>query len=206
MFFEPKLNDHGLPHNPIKALVTPRPIGWISTLSKDGVPNLAPYSFFNLISHDPYMVAFSSGMKKDSARNAEETGEFVYNFASSDFVDQISLSSALSGPEVNEFETAGLEMASSRVVSAPRVAGAHAHLECRYERTVELPWVDNGKEIPWYLVIGSVVGVHIEDRFIKDGFLDTKSLDPLSRLGYMDYGKLGEVFSKERPDEIGNMS
>ena len=185
--------------------MTPRPIGWISTLSEGGVPNLAPYSFFNLMSHDPYVVGFSSCMRKDTLRNAEETGEFVYNFASENFVDAVSESSALAGPEVNEFELAGLDTLPSKLVAPPRVAGARAHFECKYMQTIELPVEDPETDLPWYIVLGSVVGVHIDETFISDGLLDTKAMQPLARLGYMDYGTLGTVFAKRRPDEIGNM-
>ncbi len=199
MFFETKKNNHGLPHDPIKALVTPRPIGWISTKSKDGVPNLAPYSFFNLLSHDPYIVGFSSGMRKDSQRNAEETGEFVCNFASCNLVEAINQSSDFVPSSVNEFELAKVTEKPSQLITPPGVAEAHAHLECTYMDTIKLDGI-------WNLVLGRVVGVHIDDQFIKEGLVDTKAMSPLARLGYMDYGKLGEVFSKKRPQEFGNMS
>lgn len=204
MFYETAKNDHGLPHDPLKAIIAPRPIGWISTVSKDGIPNLAPYSFFNMFAGLPPIIGFSSVMKKNSQTNAEETGEFVYNFPSLDLIDQVSLSSSHVPPEVNEFELAGLTMIESNLVKAPRVAEARAHMECTYLQTIELPF-DPAKEIPTCIVLGRVVAVHIDDAFIENGLVDTVSMNPITRMGYMDYGTLGEAITKPRPEEIGNM-
>ena len=204
MYYEIAANDHGLPHDPLKALVAPRPIGWISSLSADGVPNLAPYSFFNMLAVSPAIVGFSSGMRKDSQNNIEETGEFVYNFASVDLIDAVNISSSHVPNTVNEFELAGVTAVASTCVKAPRVAEAHAHLECEYLQTVALPHV-SGKEIPWSLILGRVVAVHIDDAFIKDGLVDTVGMQPLTRMGYMDYSVLSHTITKERPEEMGNM-
>ena len=204
MYYEIAANDHGLPHDPLKALVAPRPIGWISSLSADGVPNLAPYSFFNMLAVSPAIVGFSSGMRKDSQNNIEETGEFVYNFASVDLIDAVNISSSHVPNTVNEFELAGVTGIDSRRVKAPRVAEAHAHLECEYLQTVALPHTP-GQEIPWSLILGRVVAVHINDAFIADGVVDTLAMQPLTRMGYMDYGILSHKITKERPEEIGNM-
>ena len=204
MYYEIAANDHGLPHDPLKALVAPRPIGWISSLSADGVPNLAPYSFFNMLAVSPAIVGFSSGMRKDSQNNIEETGEFVYNFASVDLIDAVNISSSHVPNTVNEFELAGVTAVASTCVKAPRVAEAHAHLECEYLQTVALPHV-SGKEIPWSLILGRVVAVHIDDAFIADGVVDTLAMQPLTRMGYMDYGVLSHTITKERPEEMGNM-
>ena len=204
MYYEIAANDHGLPHDPLKALVAPRPIGWISSLSADGVPNLAPYSFFNMLAVSPAIVGFSSGMRKDSQNNIEETGEFVYNFASVDLIDAVNISSSHVPNTVNEFELAGVTAVASTCVKAPRVAEAHAHLECEYLQTVALPHV-SGKEIPWSLILGRVVAVHINDAFIADGVVDTLAMQPLTRMGYMDYGVLSHTITKERPEEMGNM-
>ncbi len=204
MYYEIAANDHGLPHDPLKALVAPRPIGWISSLSADGVPNLAPYSFFNMLAVSPAIVGFSSGMRKDSQNNIEETGEFVYNFASVDLIDAVNISSSHVPNTVNEFELAGVTAVASTCVKAPRVAEAHAHLECEYLQTVALPHV-SGKEIPWSLILGRVVAVHIDDAFIKDGLVNTVGMQPLTRMGYMDYGVLSHTITKERPEEMGNM-
>jgi flavin reductase (DIM6/NTAB) family NADH-FMN oxidoreductase RutF len=198
MYYETAANNHGLPHDPLKALVAPRPIGWSSSLSKDGVPNLAPYSFFNLLATSPAIVGFSSGMRKDTQTNIEETGEFVYNFASVDLVDAVNTSSSPVPSDMNEFELAGMTPIASSLVKPPRVAEAHAHFECEYIQTIELPFTP-GKEMPWSLVLGRVVAVHIDDKFIKDGLVDTLAMEPLTRMGYMDYGVLGGKITKARP-------
>lgn len=201
MYYETKTNNHGLPYDPLKALVAPRPIGWISSLSKEGVPNLAPYSFFNMLAASPAIIGFSSGNRKDTQVNIEATGEFVYNFASADLVDAVNMSSSHVPSDVNEFELAGVSAVASTLIKPPRVAEARAHFECKYIQTVEL--ADEG--IPWSLILGRVVAVHIDDEFIKDGFVDTLAMDPLTRMGYMDYGVLGGKITKQRPEEIGNM-
>lgn len=205
VYYETDTNNHGLPFDPLKALVAPRPIGWISSLSNDGTPNLAPYSFFNMLAAAPAIVGFSSGMRKDTQTNIEETGEFVYNFASVDLIDAVNMSSSHVPSGVNEFELAGVTAAPSNLVKPPRVAEAHAHFECEYIQTVELAQAsDTG--IPWSLVLGRVVAVHINDKFIKDGLVDTLAMEPLTRMGYMDYGVLGGKITKPRPEEIGNMN
>ncbi|EED32490.1 nitrilotriacetate monooxygenase component B [gamma proteobacterium NOR5-3] len=198
MYYETAANDHGLPHDPLKALVAPRPIGWISSLDADGTPNLAPYSFFNLLATSPAIVGFSSGSKKDSQRNIEVTGDFVCNFASVDLIDTVNATASHVAAHVNEFELAGLTECESRLVKAPRVAEARAHLECRYLKTVELPRENNSGMI-WSLVLGQVVAVHIDDTYLKNGLVDTLAMEPLTRMGYLDYGVLGGVMTRERP-------
>lgn len=205
MYYEIEANDHGLPHDPLKALVAPRPIGWISSLSKGGSPNLAPYSFFNMLAASPAIVGFSSATRKDSQTNIEETGQFVYNFASVDLIDAVDMSSSHVPSDVNEFELAGVTAVDSKLVKPPRVAEAHAHFECEYIQTIELPY-DPDKEILWSLVLGRIVAVHIDDKFIEDGLVDTLAMGPLTRMGYMDYGVLGSRITKPRPEEIGNMN
>jgi len=143
-------------------------------------------------------------MRKDSQNNIEETGEFVYNFASVDLIDAVNISSSHVPNTVNEFELAGVTGIDSRRVKAPRVAEAHAHLECEYLQTVALPHTP-GQEIPWSLILGRVVAVHINDAFIADGVVDTLAMQPLTRMGYMDYGVLSHTITKERPEEMGNM-
>ncbi|MCE9651324.1 MAG: flavin reductase family protein [Parvibaculum sp.] len=197
MFYDAETNTHGLRHDPFKALVAPRPIGWISTMGRDGVPNLAPYSFFNAVSSDPHMVMFASAGRKDSQRNAEETGEFVCNLASWDQREQMNRSSATVGPEVDEFILSELETEPSRLVKPWRVKGAPAHLECVYMKTVELTSRD-GRHV-YDMVLGEVVGVHIDERFIRDGMVDTAAMKPVSRLGYMDYAVVDELFTMKRP-------
>lgn len=198
MYYETAKNNHGLPHDPLKAIVAPRPIGWISTVSKDGVPNLAPYSFFNLFGGAPPIIGFSSVMKKHSQINAEETGEFVHNFPTLELIDQVSVSSSHVAAEVNEFELAGLTMIDSNLVKAPRVAESCAHLECTYLQTIELP-CETEEELPTCIVLGRIVAVHINDEFINEGLVDTVAMNPIARLGYLDYGTLGEAITKPRP-------
>lgn len=198
MFYETKDNKHGLRHDPFKALVAPRPIGWISTLSSDGVLNLAPYSYFNGISDRPKFVMFSSGGRKDSVVNAEATGEFVCSMATYELKDEMNQTSAQVGPEIDEMALAKLESAPSTLVKPPRVARSPAALECKYHQTVVLPGV-NGLDGN-YLVIGQVVGIYIADEFIADGMVDITKYRPIARLGYMDYTVVDEVFSMMRPD------
>lgn len=197
MYYETSTNNHGLPHDPLKAIVAPRPIGWISSLDENGVPNLAPYSFFNLLSTNPTIVGFSSGTKKDSQTNIELTKDFVCNFASVDLIDKVNTSSKNVAPSVDEFELAGLTQAESKLIKAPRVAEARAHLECEYLQTIELP--NDGAGMTWSLILGRVVAVHIDDIYIKDGLVDTLAMAPLTRMGYMDYGILGDMATRQRP-------
>ncbi|MGV8997915.1 MAG: flavin reductase family protein [Parvibaculaceae bacterium] len=197
MFYDATANTHGLKHDPFKALIVPRPIGWISTISKDGVLNLAPYSFFNGVSADPHIVMFASAGRKDSQRNAEETGEFVCNLAGFDQRDEMNATSATVGPEVDEFVLAGLATSPSRLVRPPRVAGAPAHLECVYLQTV--PMIARDGRHSYDLVLGEVIGIHIDDRFVADGKVDTAAMRPIARLGYHDYAVVDEVFSLKRP-------
>ena len=207
MYYEPARNDHGLPRDPFKSLIVPRPIGWISTVSRDGVLNLAPYSFFNGVSTGPAIVMFAPGgaregaALKDSRRNAEETGEFVVNLATEALKDEMNASSADVGPEVDEFALAGLEMLPSERVRPPRVKGAPAHLECTYLKTIELPCDDPASTNA--IVLGEVVGVHIDESVITDGFVDIGKIRPLARLGYMDYTVVDNVFTMLRPGMKG---
>ncbi len=202
MFYRPE-EGHGLPHNPFKAIVAPRPIGWISSVDEKGRVNLAPYSFFNAISDAPPMVMFSSqgvkggGERKDSLANIRATGEFVVNIVSRELSDKMNLSSGAYEAGVDEFEIAGLTKAPSVTVTPPRVAEAPAALECRLWRVIDLPGENNA------MVIGIVTGVHIDERHLKDGLLDVTSYQPLARLGYFDYAAVEEVFSLRRPDRPG---
>ncbi|EAQ95764.1 flavin reductase family protein [Congregibacter litoralis] len=197
MYYETATNDHGLPHDPLKALVAPRPIGWISSLDANGQPNLAPYSFFNLLSTHPAIVGFSSATLKDSQRNIEETGDFVCNFASVNLIDEVNTTSKHVAADVDEFELSGLHQAPSKLIKAPRVKEARAHLECEYLQTLTLPHDEGG--MVWSLVLGRVLAVHIDDRYIKEGLVDTLAMEPLTRMGYMDYGVLGGVETRNRP-------
>ena len=204
MFYDPDVKrSHGLPHDPFKALVAPRPIGWISTLGKDGSVNLAPYSFFNAVCYNPCIVMFAaSGLADDpmkhSWRNAEETGEFVCNIVSEELKDPMNITSAHVARGVDEFKLAGLTPEPSVKVKPPRVKEAPAHLECKYLKTVvfesEQKFQSHG------VVFGHVVGIHIKDEVIVNGLVDVLKFRPVARLGYMDYTVVDSVFSMDRPD------
>jgi flavin reductase (DIM6/NTAB) family NADH-FMN oxidoreductase RutF len=201
MFYEPHKKNHGLPHDPFTALVVPRPIGWISTLDRDGRLNLAPYSFFNAISGKPPFVLFSSNnpnYPKHSASNAEATGEFVVNLATYELREEVNLTSAMVAADVNEAELAGLEMVPCVTVKAPRVKRSPVALECVVADIVRLKSRD-GTAHPTIITIGEVVGVHIDDSVIVEGRIDFLKMKPLSRLGYMDYGVTDTVFTMARP-------
>ena len=203
MFYEPR-NGSGLPHNPFKAIVVPRPIGWISTLSAEGVPNLAPYSYFNAVADNPPQVMFSAsnnhkyGGLKDAVGDAQSTGEFVVNVATWDLREQMNASAVPAPHDVDEFEYAGLTKAESRLVRCPRVAESPLHLECRYTQSVELPSDVPGDQNT--LVFGEVVGVHIDESLLVDGRIDYFKVRPVGRLGYLDYVEVNNSFAMDRPD------
>jgi len=198
MFYDAIENRHGLSHDPFKALIAPRPIGWISSVGADGAVNLAPYSFFNAVSENPHILMFSSTGRKDSLTNVEETGEFVWNLATYALRDKMNMTSAPAPRNVNEFELAGLTQAPCRLVSPPRVAETPVSLECKHLRTIDLADLD-GVPVDRHMVLGQVVGVHIDDAFIHDGLVDTAALKPIARLGYKDYSVVEEVFQLTRP-------
>ena len=200
MFYDAVKNAHGLRHDPFKALAAPRPIGWISTLDAQGRPNLAPYSFFNAISDNPHIVVFSSSGWKDSVANVGETGEFVCNLATWDLREQMNQSSAAADHGVSEFELAGLTQADCRMVKAPRVAETPVAMECKHLQTIQLKDVD-GTAVDRWLVMGQVVGIHIDDAFVRDGMIDVTQLKPLARLGYRDYSVVESVFQMTRPGQ-----
>jgi flavin reductase (DIM6/NTAB) family NADH-FMN oxidoreductase RutF len=202
MYYDPRTQSHGLRHDPYNALVVPRPIGWISTLSADGVVNLAPYSFFNIVANRPPYVMFSSAQRKDSQRNAEHGGEFVVSMATWDLREQVNLTSAAVGADVSEPALAGLAMSPSISVRPPRVANSPIALECTYTKTVELPGA-NGQVHFCAIVIGAVVGIYISDEVISEGVVDMRRARPISRIGYMDYATLGEIFTMARPAAQG---
>lgn len=199
MFYRPGLDPHGLPHNPFKALVAPRPIGWISTLDAEGRRNLAPYSFFNAFSDTPPMVGYAStgakasGERKDTLANIRATGEFVVNIVSYALRDAMNASSAPLPAETDEFAHAGLTPAPCETVRAPRVAEAPAALECRLWRIVDLPGTGNA------LALGEVTGIHIDDAVLREGMVDVTRYNPMARLGYHDYAAVREVFPLRRP-------
>ncbi|MFZ5791898.1 MAG: flavin reductase family protein [Pseudomonadota bacterium] len=204
MFYDARRGDHGLALDPFKALVVPRPIGWITSLSAAGVVNLAPFSFFNAVAEGPPMVMFGPGGRKadrpvkDSRANIEATGEFVCNLATWDLREQMNKTSARLPAETDEMAYAGLTPAPSRLVKPPRVAEAPVHLECRYWKTVELPTDD--PEEPNAIIIGEVVGVHIADHLIREGRVNIVAAKPIARLGYAEYCVVDQAFRMRRPD------
>lgn len=203
MFYDAIENKHGLKHDPFKALIVPRPVGWISTVSKDGVANIAPYSFFNAMGEKPHYVVFGSAGIKDSLRNIVETGEFTCSLATWDLRFHMNTTSAAVPHGVDEYPLAGLTAKASKLVKAPHVKESPAVFECRHWQTIDLPGV-GGKPSSYAMVIGQVVGIHIDDRFVKDGIVDTGAMKPVARLGYMDYAVVTPetVFTINRP-EVG---
>ncbi len=201
MYFRPG-EPHGLPNNPFNALIVPRPIGWISTRSAEGVDNLAPYSFFNAVAYDPPQVMFAAsgnhnaGGLKDTVRNIQQTGEFVINLATWPLREAMNASAVGAPADVDEFVYAGLTKADAVAVKPPRVAESPAHLECVHTQTVQL--LTNDDE-PNTVTFGRVVGIHIDESILIDGRVDMARLQPLGRLGYLDYVVVQEVFSMERP-------
>ena len=199
MFYRPE-DGHGLPHNPFNAIVTPRPIGWISTRGEND--NLAPYSFFNAVAYVPPQVMFAStstkpdrGDTKDSVANIRETGVFCVNVVEYAARDAMNQSSGFWDRDVDEFELASIEKAECETIDCPRVASAPANLECKLTQIVTLQGDAN------FLVLGEVTGVHIRDNCLKDGIFDVLSFSPLTRLGYRDYSVIRELFSLKRPGE-----
>ncbi|AMP37658.1 flavin reductase family protein [Ralstonia solanacearum] len=173
---------HGLPHDPIPAILGPRPIGWISTRDAEGRLNLAPYSFFNIFNYKPPLVAFSSVGKKDSVRNAEATGEFVYNLATRPLAEQVNQTSIDAPPGVDEFALTGLTPARCIEVAAPRVAQSPVSLECKVTQVQQLAGID-GVALNTWMVFGEVVAVHIDRALLRDGIYDTAAAQPILRAG-----------------------
>lgn len=201
MFYEPK-NGHGLPHNPFNAVVTPRPIGWISTRGAEGADNLAPYSFFNAVAYVPPQVMFAStsskpdrGDTKDSVANIRETGVFAVNVVDYAMRDAMNATSSPLGREVDEFAHVGIEKAACRTIDCACVAAAPAVLECRMTRIVKIEGEAN------VVVFGEVTGVHLRDDCLIDGMFDVTRVQPLARCGYTLYSTIGDVFSLKRPDD-----
>ena len=211
LYFEPSqattpqgLAELGLVHNPMTALIVPRPIGWISTRSAAGVPNLAPFSFSNMVSQSPPMMMFcanavhEAGGDKDTLKNARETGEFVFNLATYDLRVPMNESSATLPRDVDEFGYAGLTAADCLHLKAPRVAESPVALECKVVSIIDLPR-DGEHGLPNTMTIGRIVGVHIHRDIIRNGLVDTNRARPLARLGYLDYGVCGDFFEMPRP-------
>jgi flavin reductase (DIM6/NTAB) family NADH-FMN oxidoreductase RutF len=200
IFYEPGRR-HGLPHDPFKAIIAPRPIGWISTVDEQGRPNLAPYSYFNAISTRPPTVMFSSEGVKDSVRNAMATREFVCNLATAALAEAMNQTSASVPHDVNEFALAKLATAPCRLVRPLRVADSPAALECKVLDVLQLRDLD-GRPTDRHVVLGQVVGIHIDESCLENGRFMTAKAVPIARCGYHDYASVTSVFSMLRPDEV----
>jgi flavin reductase (DIM6/NTAB) family NADH-FMN oxidoreductase RutF len=198
MFYEPDKRDPRFTHDPFKAIVAPRPIGWVTSINTKGEVNLAPYSYFNGVSSKPNVVMFSSEGLKDSASFIAETKEFVCNLATWDLRDAMNTTSAPLPRGVNEMSRAGLEPAASRLVKPPRVAASPCALECKLIKIVPIESID-GAAIDCHVVFGQVIGVHIDDRFVVNGRLDTAAMKPIARCGYDEYAVVESVFAMARP-------
>jgi flavin reductase (DIM6/NTAB) family NADH-FMN oxidoreductase RutF len=202
VFYTPESRDKTLlPHDPFKALIAPRPIGWVSTKGRSGAVNLAPYSFFNAICESPPMIMFSSHGRKDSLTFAEETREFVWNMATYGLREAMNQTAAMLPCGENEFTFAGLEMAKSHFVAPPRVAASPAALECKVTNIQRILDIDAAPTED-YLVFGQVVGVYIDDTFVRDGRVDAAAMLPLARCGYMDYVVASTLFEMPRPPRV----
>jgi flavin reductase (DIM6/NTAB) family NADH-FMN oxidoreductase RutF len=199
IFFEPESRDRALlPWDPFKGVVVPRPIGWISSMSKAGQANLAPYSFFNGVLSRPRIVSFCSETEKDAAAFAIESGEFCWSMATWALREQMNATSAGLPRGQSEFEYAGLATAPCRLIRAPRVADSPAAMECRVTQVVRVRDVD-GRETGGVVVYGQVIGMHLDERFVKDGRFDLAAVRPIARCGYDEYAVVERVFSMTRP-------
>ncbi|WP_227271302.1 flavin reductase family protein [Roseobacter weihaiensis] len=201
MFYRPA-DGHGLPHNPFNAIVTPRPIGWISTRGANGQNNLAPYSFFNAVAYEPPQVMFAStaakedrGDTKDSVANIRETGVFCVNIVEYAMRDVMNASSAALPRDVDEFAHAGIALSPCSEIDCARVAEAPAALECRMTQIVQIKGAHN------HVVFGEVIGVHLRDDTLVEGRFDVTTFTPLSRMGYRDYTRVTDIFELRRPDD-----
>ena len=199
MFYDAQKNQHGLSFDPFKALVSPRPIAWISTLGTNGVANLAPYSAYNMVSTRPHMVMFSGAMSQHSTKHAIETGEFVVNVVPKALMAEMNLTSTPIDEGKSEFELAGLQQAPSQMVKPPRVAASPVALECTFHSATTLPALA-GEGRASVVVFGLVVGIHIDDALITEtGRVDITRIAPLARAGYYDYGVFDRSIELKRP-------
>ena len=202
MFYDALENKHGLRHDPFKALIVPRPVGWVTTIGNDGICNIAPYSFFNALSDRPHYVVIGSAGRKDTLRNIEETGEFTCSLSTYELRDQMNVTSAPFPAGVDEYPMAGLTAIASSLVKPPRVKESPASFECKFWRAIDLPAAVPGGRPGNAAIIGLVIGIHINDEFVKDGIVDTAAMRPIARMGYMEYNVVTPetTFSIDRPE------
>ncbi|WP_455258749.1 flavin reductase family protein [Peptoniphilus asaccharolyticus] len=205
MFYEPKKNNHGLKKNPFKSCTVPRVIGWISTKNEDGTDNIAPYSQFTNLTFDPPLVLFSANQnvfddRKNTVKNIERTGEFVYNMVSEELAEAMNKSSIAELPEgfKDKFDYCDLEKADSEIVDVARVKASPVQYEIKYVQTIRLPGVDTINTID--IIIGEVVGIHIKDEFItEEDKVDVTKIRPVARLGYFDFTVVDNSFTMDTP-------
>jgi flavin reductase (DIM6/NTAB) family NADH-FMN oxidoreductase RutF len=203
MFYETERNNHGLPFNPFKACVVPRPIGWITSLNAQGILNLAPYSYFNAVADIPPMIIFSTTTNhhesgyKDTLKNVEDTKEFVVNIATWNLREEVNNSSADFDHDISEIEMLNIATIPSKFVKPPRIKDSPIHLECVYHESIQLPVID--KRYTNRIVVAKVVGIHIDDNIIVNGKIDIAKFKPIARLGYMEYAVVESKFIMERP-------
>jgi flavin reductase (DIM6/NTAB) family NADH-FMN oxidoreductase RutF len=199
-FYQPR-DGHGLPHDPFNAIVGPRPIGWISSMGRDGALNLAPYSFFNAFNYTPPIIGFASIGAKDTLRNIQETREFVWNLVTQPLAEAMNATCAPVAPGVSEFDLAGLTPVASNVVKVPRVGESQVAFECRCTQIVQLETAA-GAQVPTWLILGEVVGVHIAQAALVHGVYDTAHAGHVLRAGgpadYFSVGP-GQLFKMHRP-------
>lgn len=207
MFYDAAKRDHGLAQDPLKSLIVPRPIGWISTVDRQGRVNLAPYSFYNAVSEFPPIVCFAitgtygSTPTKHSRMNAEATGEFVVNMVSEALKEQMNVTTTMVEFGVDELKLAGLTPEPSTMVKPPRVKESPVALECRYWRTLEMPIDPARPDMQAFVVFGTVVGIHIDDAIIRNGRVDVAAFRPIARLGYSEYATVERAWPLRRPDD-----
>lgn len=207
MFYDPRSQPHGLPHNPWMALIVPRPIGWVSTVSPEGVANLAPYSSFNTVASNPPFLMFTSEGEKDSLNNARATGHFCVNLATFELRQPMNITGAAFPPEVDEFQAAGLTAVECRNIPGVRVAQAPVSIECTVSQIITLTPA-TGVDCANQVVFGEVVGIHIDESVLCDGRVDIELLKPLSRMGYKEYSVPARSFEMDRlgADEIAALT
>jgi flavin reductase (DIM6/NTAB) family NADH-FMN oxidoreductase RutF len=197
MFYDAISNAHGLPVDPFYAIVAPRPIAWVSSVNAAGKANLAPYSFFNAFADNPSYLGIGSDGYKDTLSNIESTGAFAVNLVSQELAEAMNRSSARVAPDVDEFDLAEVSKAPCMKIPVPRVAGSPACFECRLHTIVPLP--DDHGGVNDFLILGRVVGIHIDDRFIVDGRVNTAAMQLVARLGYSEYATVTEAWRLRRP-------
>ncbi|KAJ5413832.1 hypothetical protein N7509_000459 [Penicillium cosmopolitanum] len=202
MFYQPGITPHGLPRDPFKACIVPRPIGWISTRSSDGIDNLAPYSQFNNLTFDPPYVMFSANQtdtafRKDTTVNTESTGEFVWNVATFGLREAVNITAEQVSPGIDEFTRAGLSKEPARLVNCAMVRNSPIRFECQYHSTLRLP--GNPPMGTVDVIIGRVVAIHISEDVLTDGLVDIRKVDPIARCGYYQYARVSETFNMVIP-------